>query len=266
MFTDKESFKQAYLMKLIEGEGITVEEATQWDKFVALVALLKEKMSYYRTINKKSMIQGKQVFYFSMEFLIGRLLHNYLVNFKIEELIRAGLLDLDINLDELLEQEADPGLGNGGLGRLAACFLDSMAFLGIEGHGNGIRYKYGLFEQKIVGGNQVEVADNWLKNGYPWEMRKPDKSVVVKYKGTVRSELSEGKLSYIHENYETVLAVPYDVPIMSYNNPLYINNLRLWSAETTCGELDLASFNRGEFNQAVSNKSEVESISYILYP
>jgi len=266
MFTDKESFKQAYLMKLIEGEGITVEEATQWDKFVALVALLKEKMSYYRTINKKSMIQGKQVFYFSMEFLIGRLLHNYLVNFKIEELIRAGLLDLDINLDDLLEQEVDPGLGNGGLGRLAACFLDSMAFLGIEGHGNGIRYKYGMFEQKIVGGNQVEVADNWLKNGYPWEMRKPDKSVVVKYKGTVRSELSEGKLSYIHENYETVLAVPYDVPIMSYNNPLYINNLRLWSAETTCGELDLASFNRGEFNQAVSNKSEVESISYILYP
>jgi len=266
MFTDKESFKQAYLMKLIEGEGITADEATQWDKFVALVTLLKEKMSLHRTINKKSMAQGKQVFYFSMEFLIGKLLHNYLVNFKIEELVREGLSELSINLDDLLEQEADPGLGNGGLGRLAACFLDSMAFLGIDGHGNGIRYKYGLFEQKIVNGNQIEVADNWLKNGYPWEIRKPDKAVIVKFKGNVRTELNAGEFSFIHENYESVLAVPYDVPIMSYDNPLYINNLRLWSAETTCGELDLACFNRGEFNQATSNKSEVESISYILYP
>ncbi|TGE36111.1 glycogen/starch/alpha-glucan phosphorylase [Desulfosporosinus fructosivorans] len=266
MFTDKESFKQAYLSKVIEGDGTTVDEATQWDKFVALVALLKEKMSHHRSTNKKSMSQGKQVYYFSMEFLIGKLLHNYLVNFKLEEFIREGLLELNINLDDLLEQEVDPGLGNGGLGRLAACFLDSMAFLGIEGHGNGIRYKYGLFEQKIMGGNQVEVADNWLKNGYPWEMRKPDKAVVIKFKGTVRTELNEGKISFLHENYESVLAVPYDVPIMSYDNPLYINNLRLWSAETICGDLDLACFNRGEYKQSISNKSEVESISYILYP
>jgi starch phosphorylase len=266
MFSDKDSFKQAYLKKLIEGEGITPDEATLWDKFSALVVLLKEKMSLYRAINRNSMSPGKQVYYFSMEFLIGTLLHNYLVNFQIEDLVREGLSDLNINLDDLLEQEVDPGLGNGGLGRLAACFLDSMAFLGIEGHGNGIRYKYGLFEQKIVGGNQVEVADNWLKNGYPWETRKPDKAIVVKFKGNVRTELTEGKISFIHENYETVLAVPYDVPIMSYNNPLYINNLRLWSAETTSGELDLACFNRGEFNQATSYKSEVESISYILYP
>ncbi|HZK54005.1 MAG TPA: glycogen/starch/alpha-glucan phosphorylase [Desulfosporosinus sp.] len=266
MFTDKESFKQAYIMKVNQGEGIVLDDATQWDKFVALVALLKEKMSYHRSINKKSMTKGKQVYYFSMEFLIGKLLHNYLVNFKIEELVRESLLELSINLDDLLEQEVDPGLGNGGLGRLAACFLDSMAFLGIEGHGNGIRYKYGLFEQKIVGGNQVEVADNWLKNGYPWELRKPDKAVVIKFKGNVRTRTIEGKTSFIHENYESVLAVPYDVPIMSYDNPLYINNLRLWSAETTSGELDLACFNRGEYNQATSNRSEVESISYILYP
>ena len=266
MFLDIDSFKQAYLTKLIEGEGITLDEASLWDKFSALVVLLKEKMSLYRSINKHSMSQGKQVYYFSMEFLIGRLLQNYLVNFKIEDFVRAGLAELNINLDDLLEQEADPGLGNGGLGRLAACFLDSMAFLGIEGNGNGIRYKYGLFEQKIVAGNQVEVADNWLKNGYPWETRKPDKAVVVKFKGNVRMEQNEGETTFYHENYESVLAVPYDVPIMSYDNPLYINNLRLWSAETTGGELDLACFNRGEFNQASSYKSEVESISYILYP
>ncbi|MDR3585603.1 MAG: glycogen/starch/alpha-glucan phosphorylase [Desulfosporosinus sp.] len=266
MFTDKESFKQAYLMKLIEGEGITLNEATNWDQFVALVTLVKEKMSYYRAINQNSMSQGKQVYYFSMEFLIGRLLLNYLVNFKIEDLVRDGLSELNINLDDLLEQEADPGLGNGGLGRLAACFLDSMSFLGIEGHGNGIRYKYGLFEQKIVAGNQVEVADNWLKNGYPWEIRKPNRAIVVKFKGNMRTEEHEGRLTFYHENYEQVLAVPYDVPIMSYDNCSYINNLRLWSAETTCGELDLVCFNRGEFNQATSFKSEVEAISYILYP
>lgn len=266
MFTNKESFKQAFLIKLIEGEGVTEDEATSWDKFVALVQLLKEKMSYYRAINKNSISQGKQVYYFSMEFLIGKLLHNYLVNFKIEDLVREGLLELGIDLDDLLEQEADPGLGNGGLGRLAACFLDSLAFLGIDGHGNGIRYKYGLFEQKIVSGNQVEVADNWLKNGYPWETRKPDKAVIVKFKGTVRTEFKDEQVSFIHENYEQVLAVPYDVPIMSYDNPSYINNLRLWSAETICSELDLACFNRGEFNQATSFRSEVEAISYILYP
>ena len=266
MFTDKESFKRAYLMKLIEGEGITADDATPWDKFVALVMLLKEKLGYYRAINKNSISQGKQIYYFSMEFLIGKLLHNYLVNFKIEDLVREGLFELDINLDDLLDQEADPGLGNGGLGRLAACFLDSMAFLGIDGHGNGIRYKYGLFEQKIVSGNQVEIADNWLKNGYPWETRKSDKAVIVKFKGTVRTELNDGRVIFKHENYEPVLAVPYDVPIMSYDNPSYINTLRLWSAETICSELDLACFNRGEFNQATSFRSEVEAISYILYP
>jgi len=266
MFSDKESFKKAFLMKLIEGDGITPDEASLWDEFSALVLMLKESMSSYRAISRNSLSSGKQVYYFSMEFLIGRLLHNYLVNFQIEDLVREGLSELNINLDDLLEQERDPGLGNGGLGRLAACFLDSMAFLGIGGHGNGIRYEYGLFEQKIVAGNQVEVADNWLKNGYPWETRKPDKAIVVKFKGNVRMEFKEGQTTFYHENYESVLAVPYDVPIMSYDNPLYINNLRLWSAETTSGELDLARFNQGEFNQATSNKSNVESISYILYP
>lgn len=266
MFADTETFKEAYLKKLIEGDGISLDEATAWDKFVALVMLLKEKISYYRALNKNSLTQGKQIYYFSMEFLIGRLLYNYLVNFKIEKIVKEGLAELGIKLEELLDQELDPGLGNGGLGRLAACFLDSLAFLGIDGHGNGIRYRYGLFEQKIVSGNQVEVADNWLKNGYPWETRKPDKAVTVKFKGNVRSEVQAGRLVFIHENYEPVLAVPYDVSIISYDNPRYVNNLRLWSAETISSELDLASFNRGEFKQATSFKSEVEAISYILYP
>lgn len=266
MFKDKESFKRAYVREFIEREGITVEEATEWDKFVALVNLLKDRMSYHRVKNTKSLAQGKQVYYFSMEFLIGKLLHNYLVNFKMEDLVREGLAELNIDLDDLLDQEKDPGLGNGGLGRLAACFLDSLAFLGIEGHGNGIRYRYGLFEQKILDGNQLEVADNWLKNGYPWETRRPDKAVEVKFKGHVRMEMIEEKAVFIHENYESVLAVPYDVPIMSYDHPQYINLLRLWSAEMVSSELDLASFHRGDFQQAASNKAAVEAISYILYP
>ncbi|WP_425801403.1 glycogen/starch/alpha-glucan phosphorylase [Desulfitobacterium sp. Sab5] len=268
MFFDKESFKQAYLEKFAEAEGKTLDEGTSWDKYHALVLLLKEKISLCRALSNEeySREKEKQVYYFSMEFLIGKLLPFYLVNMEIYNLVREGLVDLNINLEYLLEQESDAGLGNGGLGRLAACFLDSMSFKGVKGHGNGIHYKYGLFEQKLVNGFQAEVADNWLKNGYPWEMRKPDKSVVVKYKGKVRIEYVNDKLNFIHENYEPILAVPYDIPVFSYRNPFYINNLRLWSAEPMTTGLDLELFNRGEFNQAISYKSEVEAISYILYP
>lgn len=266
MFANKESFKLAYLTKISETEGITLDEASLWDKYKTLVLLIKENMSFNRALTKHSIMYAKQVYYFSMEFLIGRLLHYYLVNMEVEELVREGLAELHINLDDLLQQEADPGLGNGGLGRLAACFLDSMAFLGISGHGNGIRYKYGLFEQKISNGYQTEVADNWLKNGYPWEIRRPEKSIVVKFKGHVRTECVQGKLVFYLEQFDPVLAVPYDIPVMSYDNPSNINNLRLWSAEPLANELDFASFNRGEFDQAVSLRSEVEAISYILYP
>lgn len=268
MFFDKESFKQAYLEKFAEAEGKTIDEGTSWDKYHALVLLLKEKVSLCRALTNEaySREKEKQVYYFSMEFLIGKLLPFYLVNMEILNLVREGLDDLNINLDQLLAQESDAGLGNGGLGRLAACFLDSMSFKGIKGHGNGIHYKYGLFEQKIINGFQAEIADNWLKNGYPWEMRKPDKSVVVRFKGEVRVESVQGKLTFTQENYEPILAVPYDIPVFSYRNPFYINNLRLWSAEPMTAGLDLDLFNRGEFKQAQSYKSEVEAISSILYP
>lgn len=268
MFADKESFKQAYLEKFAEVEGKTFDEGTPWDYYRALVLLLKDKISLHwaETNNSYSRERKKQVYYFSMEFLIGKLLSYYLGNLGIKEIVQEGLADLGIDFDDLAAQESDAGLGNGGLGRLAACFLDSMAFLGVPGHGNGIRYQYGLFQQKIVNGFQAEVPDNWLKNGYLWEIRKPDKSVVVKFKGNVRVECIDGKLTFFHENYEPVLAVPHDIPIVSYNNTKNINNLRLWSAEPVVEEFDIASFNRGEFSKAVSYKSEVEAISYILYP
>jgi starch phosphorylase len=265
MFTDKEDFKQAYLKKMMETE-ISLEEGPLWDKYNTLVTLLKEKIISCRALVKKENIHKKQVYYFSMEFLIGKLLRYYLVNMGIEDLVREGLTDIGLRLDDLLQQESDPGLGNGGLGRLAACFLDSMAFMGIAGHGNGIRFKYGLFEQKIINGFQYEVADNWAKDSYPWETRKPDRSIVVKFKGNVRVEEEKGKLQFYHENYEAVLAVPSDIPVISYDNQRNINNLRLWSAEPLSTELDLVSFNRGEFRQAVGISSEIEAISYVLYP
>ncbi|HWQ70988.1 MAG TPA: glycogen/starch/alpha-glucan phosphorylase [Desulfitobacteriaceae bacterium] len=265
MFSDKENFKQVYLIKLMETE-ISLDRGPLWDKYKTLVTLLKEKIISSRALTKEESANKKRVYYFSMEFLLGRLLHYYLVNMGIEDLVREGLNDIGLRLDDLLQQERDPGLGNGGLGRLAACFLDSMAFTGIAGHGNGIRFKYGLFEQRIVNGFQYEVADNWAKDSYPWETRKPDKSIVVKFKGNIRIAEEKGKLQFYHENYEAVLAVPSDIPIISYENRHNINNLRLWSAEPLSTGLDLVSFNRGEFQQAAGLGPEIEAISYVLYP
>lgn len=268
MFTTKEAFKQAYQEKIVELTGVPLEEGTTWDHYHALTVLLKEKISLHFAQSNKICTDAKkkQVYYFSMEFLIGKLLPYYLIMLGIKEVVETGLKELGIELDHLVKEESDAGLGNGGLGRLAACFLDSMAFLGVPGHGNGIRYKYGLFQQKLIDGFQAEVPDNWLKNGYPWETRKPDKSVVVKFKGHVRSEIQNERLAFIHENYDPVLAVPYDIPIVGLDNLEQINNLRLWSAEPLVEEFDLASFNRGEYSQAVSYRAEVEAISYILYP
>lgn len=266
MFQDIEGFKQAYTDKLVKSEGVILEDASPWNKYRALVALLQEIMISEKALAKPRDRNIKRVYYFSMEFLMGKLLKYYLVNLGLEQIVRLGLGELNIDLDELLKQENDPGLGNGGLGRLAACFLDSMAFLGIKGHGNCIRYKYGMFEQRIISGYQHEVTDNWLRKGFPWEIRKPDKAVIVKFKGNVRVEQLDEKWQFFHENYESVLAVPYDVPVMSYENPEMVNNLRLWSAESVPTELDLESFNRGEIKPTNASCSEVESISYILYP
>lgn len=264
MFKDRESFKHAFVDKLVKSEGVLLEEATPWNKYVALVGLLRETVISYQALAKKHEEPAKQVYYFSMEFLMGKLLKYYLINLGIEERVRVGLNDLGIDLYDLFELEKDPGLGNGGLGRLAACFMDSLAFLGINGHGNGIRYKYGMFEQRIIKGYQHEVADDWLSKGFPWETRKPDQAITVKFKGNVQVEIKAGKLQFKHENYEPVLAMPYDVPIISYQNTATVNTLRLWSAEPVPLELDLESFNRGEF-QTVSRPA-VESISYVLYP
>lgn len=264
---DKETFKKDYIQKFIEIHGKDLEYSTKLNRYEALGGLIRDYVSrMWIDTNKRYNKTGeKQVYYFSMEFLLGRLLGNSLMNLGIREVCREALKDLDIQLEDLERFEQDQGLGNGGLGRLAACFLDSMASLNIPGHGCGIRYKYGFFEQKIIDGSQVETPDKWLREGNVWEIKKIDKAEIVKFGGEIRTDNIAGRLTFTHINYEPVLAVPYDTPVVGYENKV-INTLRLWSAEPVSNEFDFSSFSRGEFLKAIEYKNSVESISQVLYP
>lgn len=196
---------------------------------------------------------------------MGRLLGANLINLSAKKMCEEALKELGIDLNLLENIEPDAGLGNGGLGRLAACFLDSLASLSLPGHGCGIRYKYGFFEQRIVDGYQVELPDNWLRDGNVWEIRKADNAVEVRFYGNVRVEEQDGRTVFIHENYEPIIAVPYDTPIIGYERNT-VNTLRLWSAEPAIKDFDFSSFSRGDYVKAVEYRSAVESISQILYP
>jgi starch phosphorylase len=267
MVIDKKTFKKAYIKKYKALHGEEIEGGNNQQKYEALGGLVKEYvqgnwMNSNKAYNKT---KEKQVYYFSMEFLMGRLLGDALLNLGILEVCRDALAELNINLRDLEEYEQDQGLGNGGLGRLAACFLDSMASLNIPGHGCGIRYKYGFFEQKIIDGKQVEVSDDWLREGNVWEKKKPEKAEIVKFGGNVEVENKNGDLIFKHVNYQPVLAIPYDTPIVGYENGV-ANTLRLWSAEPVDNEFDYSSFSRGDFLQAIEYKNSVESISQVLYP
>lgn len=263
---NKESFKKAFIKKVEEVSGEDFSESTTQHQYEALSELVMEEITAEWAANNSRLhkMEEKQIYFFSIEFLIGRLLKSYINNLGWDEVVPAVLDELGLDYEAIQTKEHDPALGNGGLGRLMACFLDSTAAMGFPGHGNGIRYKFGLFEQKIINNEQVEVADNWLKNGYPFEIAKPDKSVIVKYKGDVRTEMVNGKLVFIHENYEPILAVPYDVPVQGYHNKT-VNSLRLWSAQAV-EDFDLSTFNQGHFLKAMQRRSEAEAISQILYP
>lgn len=269
IFKNTNEFIREYRAEFADHLGKAFEESSPLERYTMLVRLIRRHISrqwVYTNTQYGKKDGDKQVYYFSMEFLIGKLLNNYLVNLGIREIVSDGLAQLKVDLDDIVSLEVDAGLGNGGLGRLAACFLDSMAFLGIPGHGNGIRYKFGLFRQKIVDGQQVELPDNWLQQGYPWEIRKPEKSVVVRFNGNVNWVQDGQRLRFVHENYDAVLAVPYDVPIIGYARDDQINTLRLWSAEPAGEEFDFASFNRGDYAKALHSRSDAEAISYVLYP
>ena len=233
---------------------------------MALVEVLMEEIAepWVESNDRHYREDKKLVYYFSMEFLIGKLLDQVLYALGIRELVHSGLQDLSISLDDLIQEENEAGLGNGGLGRLAACYLDSMAALGISGHGMGVRYTHGMFEQQIVRGNQVEVPDDWLRDAYPWEVEKMTRSVIVRFGGNVRGEEIEGKWVYFHDDYDAIRAVPYDVPIVGSKNG-QVNTLRLWRA-VAVQNMDINAFHRGEFMEAVRHQSEAEAISQILYP
>ncbi|GBG58405.1 alpha-1,4 glucan phosphorylase [Sporomusaceae bacterium FL31] len=267
MLSDKEAFKAAFINKLQTMCGKSMDEACMNDNYVALASVVRDCISRnWIQTNKQYRDQGeKQVYYFSIEFLMGKLLDCNLINTGLKQVCAEGLKDLGIELEDLLNQEPDAGLGNGGLGRLAACFLDSLAALNLPGHGCGIRYKYGLFEQKIVNHYQVELPDNWLKDGYIWEFRKADKAVDVKFGGNVVCRESGGRTEFIQENYESVKAVPYDIPMIGYDNNT-VNTLRLWNAEPLQADFDLSCFNHGDYLKAVQYKQSVERICKILYP
>lgn len=267
LFINKETFKEDFRKKLVNLYAEDIAEATDTHKYFALASLVKDYASenWLNTNKKYTNNKEKQIYYFSMEFLIGRLLHSNLLNLGILDVCKEALNDLMINLEDIEEIENDAGLGNGGLGRLAACFLDSMASLGISGHGNGIRYTYGLFEQQIVDGSQVEVPDNWLKEGNVWEVRKENKAVKINFGGKVITTMENERLKFLQQDCETILAVPYDTPVIGYDNST-VNTLRLWSAEPLNKDFDFASFSRGEYSKATEYKTLIESISQVLYP
>jgi starch phosphorylase len=267
MFVDKETFKKEYLERFKEITGETFEESTVQDKYVVLASLIMKYLGPYMADSHSKMNRennGKRVYYFSMEFLIGKLLTMNLLNLRILDTVTEGLKDLDIDINDLENIEKDAGLGNGGLGRLAACFMDSLAFLNIPAIGMGLRYRYGLFEQKIVDGQQVELPDKWLQDKYQWEIRKSSKSEIIKFYGNIKMEKIHDKLQIIHEDYEAVMAIPYDIPIVDFDSN-DVNYLRLWSAETV-DDFDLSSFNKGNYLDAVRNKASAEAITQILYP
>nr|WP_296646881.1 glycogen/starch/alpha-glucan phosphorylase [Romboutsia sp. 13368] len=268
MKINRNEFKQSFETKMYSLYAQSIKDATNEQLLNVLCSVIKDIISKKWVDNKLD--SQKEVYYFSIEFLLGRQLKSNLLNLGIENEIREGLNELDINLDNLINAEADPALGNGGLGRLAACFLDSMASLDISGHGYGIRYKNGLFEQKFINGYQVEVPDNWLtQGGYVWETVRPNKAIVVKFEGNVNLTEKNGKLEVSHTDYIPIMAMPYDIPIIGYRNNS-INTLRLFKSEVLSrdfGPLTLnAKSSYGSYDDALKYKYYAEEISQVLYP
>ena len=244
-----------------------VEEATPQQLFQAVSYAVKEAIidDWLATQKQYEKDDPKTVYYMSMEFLLGRALGNNLINMTAYKEVKEALEEMGIDLNVIEGQEPDPALGNGGLGRLAACFLDSLATLGYASYGCGIRYRYGMFKQKIRDGYQVEAPDNWLKDGNPFELRRPEYAKEVRFGGNIRVEYDEtGKTHFVQENYESVMAIPYDYPIVGYGNHI-VNTLRIWDAEAIV-DFQLDSFDRGDYHKAVEQENLAKNIVEVLYP
>ena len=265
---EKEAFKEEVKNNIKNLYRKTIEEATGRQIFQAVSLAVKETIIDYWIATQAEMEKEdpKTVYYMSMEFLMGRALGNNLINMTAYKEVKEALDEMGIDLNAVEDEEPDPALGNGGLGRLAACFLDSLATLGYPAYGCGIRYRYGMFKQKIENGYQVEVPDNWLKDGNPFEIRRDEYAKEVRFGGDVRIEYDPvtKRNNFIQENYSSVLAVPYDMPIIGYGNHV-VNTLRIWDAEAIT-DFHLDAFNRGDYRHAVEQENLAKMIVDVLYP
>ena len=263
---DKEGFKKEVITNVKTLYRRPIEEATPQQVFQAVSYAVKDDIidrwiATHKEYEKKNV---KTVYYLSMEFLMGRALGNNLINLTYYDAVKEALDELGFDLNLIEDQEPDAALGNGGLGRLAACFLDSLATLGYPAYGCGVRYRYGMFKQAIKDGYQIELPDDWLKDGNPFEIKRPEYAVEVKFGGYVRVENRDGRNYFIQDGYQTVRAVPYDVPVVGYGNNV-VNTLRIWDAEAD-QEFCLDSFDKGEYEKAVEQQNLAKTIVEVLYP
>ena len=263
---DKESFKKEVAKNVKTLYRKSIDEATNQQVFQAVCYAVKDDIidRWIATHKEYEKRNAKTVYYLSMEFLMGRALGNNLINLTYYDSVKEALAELGFDLNFIEDQEPDAALGNGGLGRLAACFLDSLATLGYPAYGCGIRYKYGMFKQGIKDGYQVELPDDWLRDGNPFEVKRSEYAVEVKFGGYVRVENKNGKNYFIQEDYQSVRAVPYDLPVIGYGNNV-VNTLRIWDAEAM-QEFCLDSFDKGEYQKAVEQQNLAKTIVEVLYP
>ena len=267
IWKSKKEFKELFVKKAEVLFEKSVKELSHKEVYQIIATMIKDLVTdeWIQTEKIYNHKRVRQVYYFSIEFLLGRLLNTNLLNCDMENLCRSALQDFGFDLEEIFPEEPDPGLGNGGLGSLAACYIDSMAALQRPGHGCSIRYQYGLFDQRIIDGQQVELPDAWLRNGFPWETKKSDTAVDVRFGGHAYMRPGKGgTLVCVHEHYNTVRAVPYDVPVLGYQNHT-VNTLRLWKAEYTRENM-YGQLRYGDYRKALQYKDQAQQISRFLYP
>ena len=262
----KEEFKKSIIENVKNQYRRTIDEATPQQIFQAVSYAIKDVIidDWIATQKQFDETGAKKVYYLSMEFLMGRALGNNIINLGAKKAVKEALEELGFDLNAIEDQEPDPALGNGGLGRLAACFLDSLATLGYPAYGCGIRYHYGMFKQKIKDGYQVEVPDEWLKNGYPFELRRPEYATEVKFGGYVKTEWDGERNHFVQEGYQSVLAVPYDMPIVGYGNNV-VNTLRIWDAQPI-DTFSLSAFDKGDYQKGVVLENLAKNLVEVLYP
>lgn len=263
---DKETFKKSIIDNVKNQYRKTIDEATPQQVYQAVAYAVKDVIidEWIATHKAYDRDNAKIVYYLSMEFLMGRALGNNIINIGAQKEIKEALEELGFDLNAIEDQEPDPALGNGGLGRLAACFLDSLATLGYPAYGCGIRYHYGMFKQKIENGYQLEVPDEWLKNGYPFELRRAEYATEVKFGGYVKTVWENGRNHFVQEGYRSVMAIPYDMPIVGYGNNV-VNTLRIWDAQPL-NSFSLQAFDKGDYQKAVEEENLAKNLVEVLYP